>query len=181
MRPAGLPLMRFLFVLAMTAVAGSSAWAQQAASEAPGKTEVKLVTSNWQLNCRPAGEAQELLCEASQTVTVQGSGQTLLVAQVTPWKQEGAAAPYLLRFQLPHGLNIPAGVAMAIDDAAMPAPVIQTSNQAGIFARAPLDDALLAAMKQGKLMTVGLTALNGSDLTIPVSLNGFTAVFGKLQ
>ena len=181
MRPAGLPLILSLIVLAVAAFAGPPAVAQQAAPEKPASTEVKLVTSNWQLNCRPAGEAQELRCEASQTVTVQSSGQTLLVAQVMPWTQDGAAAPWLLRFQLPHGLEIPAGVAMAIDDAAMPAPVIQTSSQAGVYARAPLDDALLAAMRKGKLMTVGLTALNGSALTVPVSLNGFTAVFGKLQ
>jgi len=175
------PLIPALFVLVMASVAGLPAIAQPATPEQPDRTEVKLVTSNWQLNCRPVGTAQDLLCEASQTVSVQGSGQTLLVALVSPWQQDGAATPYLLRFQLPHGLDIPAGVAMKIDDAAMPSPVIQTSSQAGIFARAPLDDALLAAMKKGKLMTVGLTALNGSALTVPVSLNGFTAVFGKLQ
>jgi len=145
----------------------------------PAASGAKLLASGWTLGCRPAGEAKELLCEGAQTITVEQTRQTVLGVFVTP--APGAPTAFALRFQLPHGLDIPAGVKMQIDDKAADAPVIQTSGQAGLFARAPLTDALLATLKKGALLTVEVTALNGSKLTVPVPLEGFSAVFAKLQ
>jgi invasion protein IalB len=170
--------LRALLIAAFATVAGMAGALAQTAEPAAGGA--KLIASGWTLGCRPTGEAQTLLCEASQTITVEQTRQTVLGAFVTPTAAEGAA-PFALRFQLPHGLDIPAGVKMLIDDKPAEAPVIQTSGQAGLFARSPLTDTLLAALKKGAMMTVEVTALNGSKLTVPVPLDGFSAVFGKLQ
>ena len=68
-----------------------------------------------------------------------------------------------------------------IDEQAAQSPVIQTSNQAGLFARSELTEALLTALKKGATMTVSFSALNGNTLSVPVTLSGFSAVFAKLQ
>lgn len=142
-------------------------------------TGAQLLASTWTLGCKPDSSTKELLCEASQTIAVEQTRQTLLIAFVTPWTDEDGS--YVLRFQLPHGLDIPAGVELQIDDVPVQSPVIQTSNQIGVFARTALADPLLAAMKKGATMQVAFSALNGTKLTVPVSLEGFSAIFDKLQ
>jgi len=156
------------------------------AQESPAKPEesktasARLVSSGWNVGCQPAGGAGELLCEASQVVALQESRQALLTVFVTPWAETGDRDAFLLRFQLPHGLDLPAGVQLAVDGKSVPSPVIQTSSQIGVFARATLTETLLATLKKGTTLTVEFSAMNGNKLSVPVTLNGFSAVFAKL-
>jgi invasion protein IalB len=148
----------------------------------PAEAETTLVSSSWTVGCGPAADGdKDLLCEASQTIVVRKTGQTLLVAYVTPWRQAGVPNSFVLRFQLPHGLDIPAGVQVRIDGRPMASPVIQTSGNAGVFARTNLTSMLLSALKKGATMTVTFTALNGRKLSVPVTLDGFSAAFAKLK
>jgi invasion protein IalB len=167
--------------LILALIQGAVTVSGAAAQPAGAAKEMKFVASPWRLNCQPGSGGKDVVCQASQSVVVKGGKQAVLIAFVTPWRQEGASAPFLLRFRLPHGLDIPAGAALKVDDKPIGSARVQTSSPEGVFARAPLDDAMLAAMKAGKLMTVEVTALNGAKLTLPVSLNGFTAIFDKLQ
>ena len=101
-------------------------------AETETTSSAALVTSNWNLSCTPDSGTQELLCEASQTIAFAESRQTLLIAFVTPWNQDNATDPVVLRFQLPHGLDLPQGVQIQIDDESEQSPVIQTSTQVGV-------------------------------------------------
>ncbi|NKB58599.1 MAG: hypothetical protein GKS00_19895 [Alphaproteobacteria bacterium] len=170
-----------MFGAAALALVSGSAVAQKAKAPEKPAAGPKLVSSAWTVGCRPAGKSQDLLCEASQTIALAESRQTLLGVYVTPWKQAGKPDSFILRYQLPHGLNFPAGVQVKIDDKAAPAPEIQTSNQVGVFARTDLTDPLLASLKKGAAMTVEFSSMNGNKLAIPVTLKGFSAVFEKLK
>lgn len=150
------------------------------ASQTPAST-AQLVSGGWTLGCRSERRSKQLLCEASQTIAVAKTRETLLSVFVTPVQNEEETQSFVLRFQLPHGLNLPAGVHFQIDEQAAQSPVIQTSNQAGLFARSELTEALLTALKKGATMTVSFSALNGNTLSVPVTLSGFSAVFAKLQ
>ncbi len=150
-------------------------------AETETTTDTALLTSNWNLSCTPDSSTQELLCEASQTIAFAESRQTLLIVFVTPWKQANATDPFVLRFQLPHGLDLPQGVQIQIDDESEQSPVIQTSTQVGVYARIGLSERLLASLKKGATMNVVFTAMNGNKFSVPVSLDGFSAIFAKLQ
>ncbi len=179
----GFPMVRLSLALMVGVVLllgrGQDAGAQDTRS---ADADTTLVSSSWTVSCRQAPDVgKDLLCEASQTIAVRETGQTLLIAYVTPWEQAGESDPFLLRFQLPHGLDIPAGVQIEIDDRPMESPVIMTSDRVGLFARSALTDALLVALKKGATMTVTFTVLNGRKLSVPVTLDGFSAVFAKLK
>ena len=130
-----------------------------------------------------AGEPAGLNCEASQTVAVARTRQTVLAVFVTPRQRDGKPDGFALRFQLPHGIDIPAGVRLRIDGKPAPGapPTIQTSAQAGLYARTDLDAALLAALRKGAAMEVEVTAMSGASIAVPATLNGFSAIFAKLQ
>jgi invasion protein IalB len=176
-------MMRLLLALMVCVVVllgrGQDAGAQNTKS---ADADTTLVSSSWMVGCSPApGAGKDLLCEASQTIAVRKTQQTLLIAYVTPWKQAEKPDAFVLRFQLPHGLDIPAGVQIKIDDRPMESPVIRTSSRVGVFARSALTGTLLVALKKGARMTVTFTALNGRKLSVPVTLDGFSAAFAKLK
>lgn len=170
-----------LFAAVALALVSGSAIAQNAKTTEKRAAGPKLISSSWTVSCRPAGETQELLCEASQTISLAESRQTLLGVFVTPWQQKDKKEAFILRFQLPHGVNLPKGVHTKIDNKAGPAPEVQTSNQVGLFAKTDVTPTLLASLKKGSTMTVSFSSMNGNQLAIPVTLKGFSAVFEKLK
>ena len=113
----------------------------------PGKG-AKLASTGWNLGCKPNSRTQKLFCEASQTIAVERTRKTLLAVFVTPWQRADASNSFALRFQLPHGLDLQAGVHILIDDKAGPTPEIQTSSRNGLFARTELTDPFLASLKK---------------------------------
>ena len=61
--------------------------------------------------------------------------------------------------QLPLGLNLPAGAKMQVDDGKMVDLQIQTCEQRGCYANAPISPDLLAAMRSGKQFKVSFQNL----------------------
>lgn len=167
----------------LTASSGGAALSQTAKRPtAPAKRQgTKLVSSNWLLACKPIGTDKNLLCQATQTISFQKNRQTLLALVVTPWKQKNATSPFVLRVQLPHGVNIPAGVRIQIDDKPVQSLIVVTSSAAGLFARIGLSRKLASSMERGALLKIGFSSLNGNKLQIPATLKGFSSVFAKLQ
>lgn len=171
----------FVGVLLATGIAGS-ALSQQAAPETNETTRTtNLISSGWTLTCKPDPRRKLLACEASQTIAVAKSRETLLAVFVTPRLRDDATMDHVLRFQLPHGLDLASGIRFRVDAGEELSPVVQTSSQAAVFARTELTAALLTAMKKGETMTVDVNDMNGNRLTIPVTLAGFSAVHAKLR
>lgn len=161
--------------ISMTLGVGTS-YAQTNTSDGP-----KIVTGVWTVNCSPVGEDQKLICEASRTIALQQTGESLLTVFVSPWQQDGATEPFLMRLQLPHGLDLPKGVQIKVDEGSAGTATFQTTTPTNVFARLGLSDGLIGSLKKGKIMSVSFSGINGNQISIPVPLNGFTAVFAKLK
>jgi invasion protein IalB len=185
---------RFMCLLALGIVAvagaGPSAFAQDkgkkpaaaaAAPAAKGATSAKLVSGPWNLECHPAGPEQKLVCEVSKKIALEKTRKILLTVFVTPRNAGKGAEAHVLRYQLPHGLNLTSGVKVQIDKGEALSPIIVTTSQAGVFARLGMNAVLLGSLKKGSIMKVDFAAMNGTSLSIPVSLQGFSAVYDKLK
>ena len=133
------------------------------------------------MGCGPTGKNAALICQATQTIGIEKSRQVILVITVAPWRMKNSDADFVVRVRLPHGVNIPAGVQIKIDDAPSRSLVIQTSTKEGLFARTGLSEGLLSSMKRGAVMHVSFQSLAGKKLQIPTTLKGFSAVFSKLK
>jgi invasion protein IalB len=135
----------------------------------------KQSAPTWTVNCSGAAGQAELACTLSQTLIMKDKGQRVLTAVVT--KRDGK---YVLNLGLPHGLDLPKGVDVWIDEAARTNHRIVTADQKGSYAVIALDDKFIAALKQGQLLNVAVTAYAGDEIILQLSLNGFTAGFARL-
>jgi invasion protein IalB len=174
---------RFVCLLALgfvaVAGAGPSAFAQEKGKKpavAAPATSAKLVSSPWNLECHPIGPEQKLVCDASKKIALEKTRKILLTVFVTPRNTGKGAEAYVLRYQLPHGLNLASGVKVQIDKGKVLSPVFVTTSHAGVFARFGMNAVLLGDLKKGTVMKVDFAAMNGTNLSIPVSLQGFAAV-----
>lgn len=173
-------LHRFGLALAMAFLIGMIA-AEAGAQETTPKPEAGAAeappANAWVLNCA-SGASGALECQMSQNLTEAKSGQRVLTVTIRKQPQDGALAMLLA---LPHGLYLPGGATYQIDQGPKNAVVIQTSDQNGAYAAVPLNDTLIAALKAGTAMNIGMESVTRSAVSIPLSLKGFTAAFDKLS
>ncbi|MCG8561065.1 MAG: invasion associated locus B family protein [Hyphomicrobiales bacterium] len=149
--------------------------AKPAPPVAPAK---KAAGANWAVSCGPAGAEQaKKICSMVQNIVMAKTKQRLLAVTIRPRAEAGA---YALVLSLPHGLYLPAGVQLKVDDKAPVKWMIQTADAKGSYAGGPLGEPLLGALKAGGTLKVSFAAANRKVVSVPVSLSGFTVAFGKL-
>ena len=129
----------------------------------------------WTLNCSGAAAQSELACTLSQVLIVKDSNKRILTAVVA--RRDGKL---MLDLGLPHGLNLPKGVDIWIDEAARKTYPIVTADQNGSYAMIALDEALIGALKKGSLLNVAVTAHAGNEIVLQLSLTGFSAGISRL-
>lgn len=118
---------------------------------------------DWRLHCA-AGDC------AIRTVLRAADGTVVLSLAV---EGRGDAARLVLGTPLP--LHLPDGVALGLGDAP-PRPIAwRTCDARGCEAEAPLEDALLAALRRERAAEVALTLEDGVRVRLVASLMGFTA------
>ncbi|NDV88265.1 invasion associated locus B family protein [Aurantimonas aggregata] len=128
---------------------------------------------NWRVNCDGEGEARR--CTVLQNLVAdQGQGQQRLL---TVMIQPGADAQPALLLALPHGLFLPAGVQLQIDEGEAQKLVIQTADQNGSYAGTALDTGLIDRLKRGSALAVTFQSAQQQPVTVPVTLAGFSAAF----
>ncbi|WP_246093919.1 MULTISPECIES: invasion associated locus B family protein [Mesorhizobium] len=141
--------------------------------------EAKPADANpWAINCSSGSSTAELQCQVSQNLTEAKTGQRVLTVTVRRDKGNGSLAMLLA---LPHGLFLPSGASYQIDQGQKTTIAIQTSDQNGAYAATPLSADLIAAMKSGTNLNIGMESVTRKPVTIPVSLAGFTAAVAKLE
>ena len=179
---APLKLVSVICVLVMSTLGGTYVHAPTTPaklSTTPGSStprssnKTQFVSSNWNVECQPDAIARRMLCELSYTVKVAKSGQLFTRIAI-------GAAPHQIVLQLPHGLNLKAGVQLQVDENLPVSLAFTTSNQLGIFASSLISDALLASMQKGAKMKLMISAQDGKKIIIPISLIGFSLAVEKL-
>ncbi len=134
----------------------------------------------WVYGCEPAAEDTAGLCRIVQNLTLKrGEAQQRLLTVII--REQPEAKPLALLLALPHGLFHPAGVQLKVDDNEPSRLVIQTSDAKGAYAGTEMTEALAAAMKKGAKMTVTFQSAQRKNVSVPVTLRGFTAAYNKLK
>lgn len=132
----------------------------------------------WTISCTGRGNSGELACTASQTLVAKNTGQRALAVSIS--RNAQSAGGYVARFSLPHGVSLPDGIEVGIDQAARTRHVIGVADQNGSYATVALDEARIAAMKRGSILNVRIKGANGDEVILQLSLAGFTAALAKL-
>jgi invasion protein IalB len=131
----------------------------------------------WQVNCASAGANEKLVCQMTQTLVAKANGQRVL-ASVIVKKPDGSG--YFMTLGLPHGLYLPAGVSIWIDEGAKSQHPIETADQNGSYARIDLAKAVTDAMRRGQLLNVAVASAARDEVILQLSLAGFAASMDKI-
>lgn len=132
----------------------------------------------WSISCSSRGNSAELACTATQALVAKNTGQRALAVGISRNPQSPNA--YIARFSLPHGVSLPDGIEVGIDQAQRTKHVIAVADQNGSYALVPLDEARINAMKRGTILNVRIKGASGDEVILQLSLAGFTAALAKL-
>jgi invasion protein IalB len=171
------PIAFFLLTSTGVAVAAAQDAPKPAARQAEAPAEQRPANA-WSVSCASGADATALECQMSQNLTESKTGQRVLTVTIRKQSKDGALAMLLA---LPHGLFIPAGASYQIDDGEKKTAAIQTSDQNGAYAAVPLSADLVRILKAGTNLNIGMESVTRNVVTIPVSLNGFSAAIDKLD
>ncbi|MBC2857767.1 invasion associated locus B family protein [Stappia sp. 28M-7] len=147
------------------------------AQDAAPKPAEGAAAPNWIVQCSEATDKAPKRCRALQNIVMQEGGQRLLTVVVEP--REGAPN-HALVLALPHGVFLPAGTQIRVDEGEPVPMAIQTSDANGAYAGTAISDELLASLKKGQRLIVAFKTAQQQDLAIPVTLIGFTSAYGQL-
>jgi invasion protein IalB len=159
--------------------------AQTTPSPAAPLAQAELATGNaappspgWAARCTSASRDAPLECVIEETAVLTKTGQLIVLVNVRV--PSDTHAPVAL-VQLPLGLNLPAGAKLQVDDGKVIDLQIQTCENRGCYANAPVSPELLAALKSGKQLKVSFQNLGKETITVPMPLADFAAAYDKIK
>jgi invasion protein IalB len=142
--------------------------AQKAQKQPTQKAQASASRTEWNVTCQSAANDKGLNCRMSRAVVLKEKRKLLL--RVTVSLPAETKKPSLL-IQLPHGLFLPAGAKVGIDDKKPKQLVLQTCDQKGCYAASPIPDEQLAAMKKGQRLKVIFQNLQKKPITVAMVLS----------
>ncbi len=152
--------------------------AQKAKQPPPQKPQITASRTEWNVTCQSASNDKGLNCRMSRAVVLKENRKLLL--RVTVRLPAETKKPVML-IQLPHGLYLPAGAKMGIDDKTPQPLVLQTCNQKGCYAGSPVSKALLTAMRKAQQLKVTFQNLQKKPITVAMPLDGFTKAYEQME
>jgi invasion protein IalB len=133
---------------------------------------------SWAARCSSAGREAPLECAMEQTAVLSKTGQLVILVNIRV--PSDSHMPVIL-VQLPLGLNLPGGAKLQVDDGKTTDLQIQTCENRGCYAGAPIASDLLAAMKSGKQLKLSFQNLAKETITIPMPLTDFAAAYDRIK
>jgi invasion protein IalB len=146
---------KFAITLTLSGILSGYSMAQDVAK----KPQDKVEKAAWQVSCNPTDNPNVLSCQMMQNLTLAKTGQRLLAVVIRPQPKHQKKEPAIL-LTLPHGLYLPAGVKLQIDDAKPINLAIRTSDKNGTYTAMSLNIDLVGALKKGNTLKVTMTANN---------------------
>lgn len=131
----------------------------------------------WSVSCAARDDEEQLHCSMVQALHDRSSGQRIFSLSII---SQPDSDEKLLRLQLPHGIILPNGVEVKIDDNQPVNLPINWGDQNGSYSEFDLNKEWLNAMRSGNLMKLTVIARNKQRVELQLSLKGFTKAFQKI-
>jgi invasion protein IalB len=148
------------------------------AESAPANAAPQQPAPGWAARCTSVSRETPLECAMEQTAVLTKTGQLIVLVNIRV--PSDTHTPVAL-VQLPLGLFLPAGAKLQVDDGKAVDLQIQTCENRGCYASAPIAPDLLAALKSGKELKVSFQNLAKETISIPMPLGDFAAAYDKIK
>jgi invasion protein IalB len=142
--------------------------ADQPAAQQPG----------WVARCTSASRNAPLECAIEQSAVLTKTGQTIVLINIRIPPDSHTPVALL---QLPLGLNLSVGAKLQVDEGKTIDLQIQTCENRGCYASAPIAPDLLAALRSGKQLKVSFQNMAKETIAIPMPLGDFAAAYDKIK
>jgi invasion protein IalB len=150
-----------------------------APAPAPGAAEAPQTPALvWTTRCTSEGRRLPLDCAMEQRAYITSTGQ--FIGSVTLRLPPDTQSPVMM-ITTPLGLSLAGGVVFNIDGGTPTTLPLQTCDNNGCYAGAPVSSEMLSAMSRGTTLNVTFKNLSQQDISLPMSLLGFTAAYQKIQ
>lgn len=174
MNSAGLPLaLATLITLAGSLSAQESATADASTTEAITETAADnaLPRAPWLVSCSNQMDAVVLQCETAQSIVTGPQNQRLATVSLLRSVGDDAASAV---FTLPIGLDLPAGLNLAVDAIELMNIPFQSCDAQGCYAISPLAAGQITALKDGAELVLTVQSQAQETIRISFELRGFT-------
>jgi invasion protein IalB len=128
--------------------------------------------------CSSASREAPLECAMEETAVLSKTGQLIVLVNIRV--PSDTRVPVAM-VQLPLGLNLPGGAKLQVDDGKTADLQIQTCENRGCYAGAPITPDVLAALRSGKELKLSFQNLAKETITIPMPLTDFAAAYDKIK
>lgn len=145
---------------------------------AAAKLKNGTLYGDWQGVCEQNPQSKKEECGLVQLFSVDNEGKKTVMGRVFIRNAAGQANPVGI-ITLPLGVNLRAGVAIAVDGKEIGRVAYDFCEPVGCNAAFPLDAKTKDAMMKGKELQVA-TYLANEQVTMPFSLKGMTKGLGEL-
>ncbi len=173
--PPGSSAAAILLLVAVLVLAPAS-WAQDESQSPEGADSEVQRHQDWAVECRPAPESEAELCVMFQRQVLE-DGRTLLLMTVRRTTEHPEPVAIL---QLPLGVLLQPGVSISVDGGEPRELSYTLCNNDGCIAVFPLDGGMKEALKQGMTAEVLVVTADNREVTVDVSLSGFSAALDAL-
>ena len=138
----------------------------------------KTSEPGWISRCVSDSRKGPLECSIEETLVLTNTSQ--LVAAVVVKLQSGKHEP-VMTIRVPGGLYLPTGLNLQIDDGKAQVVPLQTCDQQGCYAEMQISADLLAALKNGKRLSITCQNAAKNNFVLPLDLDNFADAFQKIQ
>jgi invasion protein IalB len=163
------------FALALISLLAFSGVARAQESGAFAEPSLRATHGDWQVLCVLNENLLEE-CFIGQALDDQTSGQRAMTAMVMKAPDSSVA----LRITVPLGVLIPAGLNLTIDGNSVGDVGFVACFPDGCMTQVGMSDEVLGSLKAGSQATVTVHDFDNQPISLPLSLNGFTAAFNDL-
>lgn len=154
--------------------------AQEAASTGSADNnsgQVQTQITPWNINCAGAANGTDFDCQMVRTMFV-GNNRSLLM-RMTLSLAASTDEPSLL-LHLPHGVYLPDGVTLSLDNHRFSKEVVQTCDQTGCYVGLAADRAFLPSFQSSTSLKVSFQDLSRNTVTIEMPLAGFSNAYAHM-
>ncbi|MCZ7447869.1 invasion associated locus B family protein [Agrobacterium rhizogenes] len=136
---------------------------------------------DWELVCKPQAEAgaqkaDRSTCRLQQAQAVNGGKDIVFLFNIARQGKQRVAI-----ISTPLNVYLPAGLELKIDNGQTQRVIFETCNISGCHAGFALNGQLLAALRKGNVLAVGLKDTKATTIPLKVSLNGISAGIDALD
>jgi invasion protein IalB len=149
----------------------------RASSPAVSQTPEPGQMPAWLVTCSNANAAGELRCRAQQTLSVTQTRQRLVSVSF----EHGVGGRVQGRVALPHGVQIPPGVDVWVDEGKRRTIPIVSADENGSYADLPGDQEFISSLKSGSTMRIKAKTVSNDDLVMELTLSAISSALKLVE